>query len=91
MALGVVSLEELRFALRLFNDEPLADGDYEKTAKTPKRYIVLGGCDGCGICLDECPAEAIEMPGDKARIVGDKCILCGYCATACPGFWIRVV
>ncbi len=91
VALGVVSLDELRFALRLFSNESLAHEDYEKTAKTPKRYIVLGGCDGCGICLDECPAEAIEMPEDKARIIQAKCILCGYCATACPGFWIRVI
>ena len=91
VSLGVVLTEELRFALRIFNDEPITDDDYEKTAKTPKRYIILRGCNGCGICLDECPAEAMDIREDKAHITRDKCILCGYCATACPDFWIRVV
>ncbi|MCK5628501.1 4Fe-4S binding protein [Candidatus Bathyarchaeota archaeon] len=52
-------------------------------------------CDGCGICTEICPKEAItEVP---AKIVEghltkkptidfdvDKCILCGECAVLCP-------
>jgi len=91
VALGVVSLAELQFDLRVFGDEALTSDDYARTFKTPKRYIVLGGCNGCGLCIDECPAEAIELVDGKARIDQDRCILCGYCAPVCPEFWIRVV
>lgn len=90
VALGVVSPDELAFDLRVFNDEAIDDAEFERTARLPKRYIVLGGCDGCGACLDACPADAIELVDGKARIDQDTCILCGYCALDCPGFWIRL-
>lgn len=90
VALGVVTMDELRFNLRVFNDEKITDDEFDEMATVPKRYVVLGGCDGCGICVDECPAEAVQVEDDQARIIQEKCILCGYCALACPGFWIRL-
>ncbi|MBN1808648.1 MAG: aldo/keto reductase [Planctomycetes bacterium] len=91
VALGPVSLDEVKFDLRVFEDEPLAAGDYERTAKTPKKYIILGGCRGCGTCVEECPNNAIEIVDGKARIDEEECLRCGYCAGACPDFWIRAV
>jgi len=40
-------------------------------------------CNGCGVCVDMCPMEAIELTGDVARIDGAKCIGCGVCAYHC--------
>ncbi|MFC1901412.1 NADH-quinone oxidoreductase subunit NuoF [Chloroflexota bacterium] len=48
-------------------------------------YVLPDKCQGCGICLRECPAEAIA--GDKRMvhvIDQDKCIRCGACLDACP-------
>ncbi len=41
-------------------------------------------CTGCGICVHECPVEAIHMPGGKAEVDRETCILCGACAPVCP-------
>ena len=41
-------------------------------------------CNGCGVCVDMCPMEAIELVGDVARIKEEKCIGCGVCAHHCP-------
>lgn len=41
-------------------------------------------CTGCGICVDECPVEAIAMDGDVAAVDADKCTDCGTCVDACP-------
>jgi len=40
-------------------------------------------CDGCGICLDYCPYDAIEMVDDAAWI-NEKCTLCSACIEPCP-------
>jgi len=41
-------------------------------------------CSGCGICVERCPAGAIIMKNDKAKIELDECIRCGTCSGACP-------
>lgn len=64
-------------------------------------YISPRFCRGCGACLEACDQGALslddsqtdESKGKKGQSVvdGDKCILCGYCAEACPEFAIRVI
>ncbi|MBD3172342.1 4Fe-4S dicluster domain-containing protein [Candidatus Bathyarchaeota archaeon] len=52
-----------------------------------KGYVVEpSDCRGCGLCVKECPENAITQtePGDKAEINQDHCIKCGNCYTACP-------
>jgi ferredoxin len=41
-------------------------------------------CIGCGICVEECPVNAIFLEEDKAEIDMKKCIHCGVCHDACP-------
>jgi len=40
-------------------------------------------CDGCGMCSDVCPAEAITV-SNVAVIDADKCIGCEACVSECP-------
>jgi len=35
--------------------------------------------------------HGIDLQNGKAKIKREDCILCGYCAAACPDFIIRVV
>ena len=47
-------------------------------------------CVGCGICVDECPVEAITQDQvSKAIIDDDKCIRCGKCHDVCPEDAVR--
>lgn len=41
-------------------------------------------CTGCGICVDECPADSISMQSDGAVIDETSCIRCGICHNVCP-------
>jgi len=41
-------------------------------------------CNGCGVCEERCPMEAIAPDGDTARVDEGKCIGCGVCAHHCP-------
>ena len=40
-------------------------------------------CIQCGICVDVCQSDAIEM-ADRVRIIPEKCIGCGVCVSECP-------
>lgn len=41
-------------------------------------------CTGCGICVDECPVDAIAMDVEQAVIDMANCIRCGVCHSICP-------
>jgi len=47
-------------------------------------------CIGCGICVDECPVEAItQEESQKAVIHDDLCIRCGKCHDVYPQEAVR--
>lgn len=42
-------------------------------------------CIGCGICVDSCPQEVIEVVDSVLEVVNeDACIACGDCLEECP-------
>jgi len=41
-------------------------------------------CIGCGACVAQCPAKAIEIKNGKAVIDPKKCEKCGTCIEVCP-------
>lgn len=47
-------------------------------------WIDESECDGCGICVEECPVDTIHIIGEKARVDMDNCIRCGICHGVCP-------
>jgi ferredoxin len=46
-------------------------------------WVDKNKCIGCGICLRECPVNAIFLEGGKAEIDMEKCIRCGKCHDVC--------
>ncbi len=57
--------------------------------------IDLDKCSGCGVCINSCPFEAIEIKSredlnkphprfKKLAVINQKCNICGACVDACP-------
>jgi heterodisulfide reductase subunit A len=58
-------------------------GEYVTTSPE-KAFVITDLCDGCGVCVKVCPANAITMEAGKAKIDPFLCIGCGACIPACP-------
>ena len=54
-----------------------------------KNYPVITfgeNCDGCGMCVEECPRGVLVVEEGKARVAAEKleeCLLCRLCEEAC--------
>jgi uncharacterized Fe-S center protein len=47
-------------------------------------WVDKNECVGCGVCVEECPVDAISLVNEKAEINMDECIRCGNCHEVCP-------
>ncbi len=52
---------------------------------------VTDKCIGCGVCVNQCPVNAIKINPEtsKAEIDQEICIKCGKCVTVCPANAIK--
>ena len=41
-------------------------------------------CLSCGVCVNNCPTDALEMVNDKVEYIEDNCIYCRECECLCP-------
>ena len=52
----------------------------------PEGPVYIDDCKGCGVCLAECPTDAITLSayGEPIEVDEEKCIQCGVCSQSCP-------
>jgi len=94
VAVGLKTPEEAEIMAGVFEDDPRMIERALITGKKragEKRLIIYDFCKRCGICVEACAQGALSLGEKKARVNVEKCILCGYCAAACPHFYIRVI
>ena len=47
-------------------------------------HIDVAACNGCGICLEPCPFDALSLEGELASVKWASCMGCGVCTGQCP-------
>jgi len=89
-ALGGTAPNPVLTTIRYFRDEYEA---HIKEKRCPalacpqliSYYILPDKCQGCGICLRNCPSEAIAGGKRMVHVIDqEKCIKCGTCLEVCP-------
>ncbi len=83
-------IPEAQFPQSTFEKRPAENGPPpahpSMTAFGPGFRIDLDLCDGCGLCVEVCPADVVLIKGAKACVSLDRhelCYKCGACLSVC--------
>jgi len=96
-ALGGTAPNPVLTTIRYFRDEYEAHTEEKRCpalscTELITYYILPDSCAGCGICLRDCPSEAISGGKRMVHIIDQsKCIKCGTCLDVCPAKFSAVV
>lgn len=90
-AVGMQSKAEIDMNVALFTGQPIDPALLAATQSRRRRLAIGDWCTGCGNCVSRCGEKALRL--ENGRVVADssRCIFCGYCATVCRDFVIKVV
>jgi NAD-dependent dihydropyrimidine dehydrogenase PreA subunit len=67
------------------------DLEIEKRSKQSSAFVrITDGCLKCGLCRDQCPAQAIAVKRG-VFISGGACVGCAACVELCPAGAVRVI
>ncbi|MDR3051931.1 MAG: aldo/keto reductase [Oscillospiraceae bacterium] len=91
VAVGMQSTAEIDYNLAVFEGCAPAKDTRRICARAPRRAMVHDWCAGCAACVQRCDQQAIAVREGRAHIDAARCVRCGYCATVCPQFCIKII
>ncbi|HHV45515.1 MAG TPA: aldo/keto reductase [Tissierellia bacterium] len=90
VAIGMQSKDEIDFNIYMM-ETGKAPYELKKNINSKNRKLIVADyCIGCGICVNTCKHNGIELIDGKA-VPNENCVLCSYCAPGCPEFCIKIV
>ncbi|HBP38900.1 MAG TPA: aldo/keto reductase [Clostridiales bacterium] len=90
-AVGMQSQDEIDMNIALFDGQPVAPHLLAATQARKRRLVIGDWCRGCGDCVRRCGQQALRLEDGHAVVDSNRCVFCGYCATVCRDFVIKVV
>lgn len=91
IAVGMKNEQEIDYNVSVFSGTVPNKELTDKINRTERHLHIHDWCIGCGSCVEVCQHEALKIVNNKVEVDSKKCILCGYCATRCKDFCIKVI
>lgn len=90
VAIGMQSIAEVKMNLAFLNgEEPL--GELMNAVNSTSRQLrAASWCQKCGKCVVRCGFGALSISEEGLVIDEGRCLRCGYCASVCPEFCLKV-
>lgn len=90
IAIGMQNIDEVEMNILRFEGRDIPETLRNAALAREKHLHVDYWCEGCGKCVERCRQRAISVVDGKAKADREKCVLCGYCGSACPQFAIKI-
>ena len=91
VAIGMQSIAEVDANIDFFSGQGFSPAAKRALTQKQRRLHIENWCEGCGACIPRCGARALSLRGDTAVCDRSACLLCGYCAAACPLLAIKMI
>ena len=91
VAIGMQSEDEVDANIAYFESRKFPPKAEKALAEKRRRLIIEDYCQGCGACAKRCRRGALSTVDGVTVCDNEKCVLCGYCVSACPVFAIKVI
>ncbi len=91
VAIGMSSIEEVLYNVKFFEDKKIDRSLIDSTKNRSRKLLIDDWCEKCGRCIEKCHQNALFMGNNKVEVNRQKCLTCGYCASVCPVFALKVI
>jgi predicted aldo/keto reductase-like oxidoreductase len=91
IATGMQCIEEIEANIAIFENRPVDSTLQKALARRERKLHIAYWCKGCGRCIAVCKQGALYLENGRVVVDRAKCTLCGYCASRCENFCIKVV
>lgn len=92
IAVGMLSTEEIEANIAFLENGNVDDTVWKGLESRRRRLKIMEQfCKGCGMCIEFCGNGALSLVAGRAVVDESACVLCGYCGSGCPEFFIRVI
>lgn len=91
VAIGMRAEVEVFYNVAYFSGETISTEIKNQLHQQPRKLHIEDWCKNCGECIKRCQASALSKGISRVFVDQEKCRLCGYCASVCPEFCIKVI